>query len=170
MAFHEKDRGEEPEKRGGDVHGERHRGRHARGGHAKLEVNEYNAKGSPEMKEAADEKDEFSHGGRKKRKAGGMAPGLAAPMRGDKGMRGRAAGGKAVAEKLATGGAAPPKSAPPKLRRGGHAEEEREEEEREHHARGGRTGSSPWSSGKALSAPERAKSGNNENAKPGEES
>jgi hypothetical protein len=160
----EKDMGEEPEKSGGDVHhGGRHRGRHARGGHAKLNVQEYNAKGSHEMEEATDEKDEFAHGGRKKRKAGGMAPGLAAPMRGDKGTRGRAAGGKAQAEKLATGGAAL-KPAAPKLADGGAAEG------REPLARGGRTGNSPWSSGKNLSAPERGKSGNNENAKPGDES
>ncbi len=139
-----KNEGDEPM-----AHGGRHRGKHARGGHAKEKVNLYNAQGSPEAKEAEDEKDEFSKGGRKKRTAGGVAPGVAAAPRGDKGMRGRAAGGKAQA-----------------LKRGGKAEEEEEkEEEREHHARGGRAGNSPWSSGKQLTAPERAKSGNNEGVK-----
>jgi hypothetical protein len=151
-----RDTGEEPMKGGG-----RHRGRHARGGHAKEHVNEYNAKGSPEVHEAEDKDDEFSHGGRKKRAAGGIAAGVVAPARGDKSARGRAAGGKTPSPpKLADGGK------PAKLRRGGHAEEEREErkEEREHHAGGGRAGrgNSPWSSGSKLSAPERDKSGNKE--------
>jgi len=60
--------------------------------------NVYNAKGSPEMSEAEDEKADFKKGGKaKKHKHGGHAEGKMAKERGDKKPRGhkRAAGGRA---------------------------------------------------------------------------
>ena len=61
----------------------------------KEKVNVYNAKGSPEEKEAEDEKDEFKRGGAKKRAAGGRADGERPMDRLDHAPRGRhAAGGQ----------------------------------------------------------------------------
>jgi len=55
----------------------------------------YNAKGSHEVSEAEDESPDFKKGGRAKRKAGGLAEGGKAMMRGDKKSRHhRAMGGK----------------------------------------------------------------------------
>lgn len=53
----------------------------------KSKMNEYNAKGSPEEKEAMDEKDSFKRGG-KKRKEGGSVHGSKSSMRLDKKARG----------------------------------------------------------------------------------
>lgn len=83
--------GTETEKDGGKTH--HRRGRHARGGKAK-DVNEYNAQGSPEVKEAEDEAEDFNKGGKAKRKDGGHAEGEAAHMRADRMPRGRKAGGR----------------------------------------------------------------------------
>lgn len=86
------------EKAGGHVR----RGRHARGGRAQS-VNMYNAKGSPEEKEAEDEAEDFHKGGKAKRKHGGHAEGEAAMHRADRMPRGkRAVGGATPA--LAKGG------------------------------------------------------------------
>lgn len=144
----------EAESKGGHVR----RGRHARGGKAK-EVNEYNAQGSPEVKEAEDEAEDFGKGGhtkRHKRAHGGHAEGEAAMHRADRMPRGRHAVGGAT-QALAKGGRAERER-----------EHEREEHEREHDRRGGRTeheherekrarggramgGHSPYSSGRHLS-------------------
>lgn len=71
------------------------RPRRARGGKSSP-VNEYNAQGSPEMREAEDEKEEFKRGGRKVRKAGGIAVGERTMDRADKAPRGRHAKGGTV--------------------------------------------------------------------------
>lgn len=85
--------GHPDDKKGGHVR----RPRRARGGKSEPEVNEYNAKGSPEMKEVEDESEDFKRGGHKKRKAGGEAMGEHERHRADKTPRGRherrAAGG-----------------------------------------------------------------------------
>lgn len=60
-------------------------------------INEYNAQGSPEVKEAKDQKEGFKHGGMKKKKHGGHADGKAPHHRLDKHKR----GGKT---KMAAGG------------------------------------------------------------------
>lgn len=121
------------------------RGRHARGGGTK--VQEYNAQGSREAEEADDEKDEFSHGGktRKKRavggvtlKDGGHAMGHEPHHRPDRASRSKRAAGGALA--LKEGG------------RAGHHHEHEHEHDAEHehhhygegdmhihHKRGGRT-------------------------------
>jgi hypothetical protein len=164
MAEMEGDHPEEREKRadGGMVR----RGRRARGGKSGEHVQEYNAQGSEAVKAADDEEDGFHKGGRAKRKEGGHTEGHEARRRHDREHRGRHAAGGATA--------AP---APTALKRGGHAmeerEEEREEEKREHDAAGGRTrraaggsvpaprrlargggsGHTPFSSGRALSPP-----------------
>lgn len=93
--------GTETEKRGGMTH--HRRGRHARGGKAE-KVNVYNAAGSPEVREAEDEEEDFKHGGKAKRKHGGHAEGEMAMHRADRMPRGRRAAGGAVA--LAKGGRA----------------------------------------------------------------
>ncbi len=79
------------EERGGKIR----RPRRAKGGKTHP-VNEYNAKGSPEMKEAEDEREEFKKGGHEKRKAGGHAMGEHAEHRADKEPRGRRAKGGAT--------------------------------------------------------------------------
>ena len=139
----------EAEKHGGHVR----RGRHARGGKAQS-VNMYNAKGSPEEKEAEDEAEDFHKGGKAKRKHGGHAEGEAAMHRADRAPRGR--------HKRAEGGRAE------REREEERKEHERKEHEREHDRRGGRTeheherekrarggramgGHSPYSSGRHLS-------------------
>jgi hypothetical protein len=76
------------------------RGGHARGGKSESDgepekegkVQEYNAQGSNEMKEAKDETPEFRKGGRPKRKSGGHAEGKMEERRMDRRPR-RAAGG-----------------------------------------------------------------------------
>ena len=58
-------------------------------------ANIYNAKGSPEVSEAEDEKPGFKKGGKAKRKDGGKVDGHMAAMRADKKPRHhRAAGGR----------------------------------------------------------------------------
>jgi hypothetical protein len=175
----EEEPNEEVEKRGG-------RAGHARGGRTE-HVNEYNAEGSPTMKEAKDEEPDFARGGKTRRRhaRGGAVQGAMADMRADRPRRGL--GGVVPAQTLARGG----------LARGGRHEEEREEhkrggavsakgfargglarggrheeEEREEHkrggavsgksetpglARGGRAAHSPYSSGRHLNPPEDAK-------------
>jgi hypothetical protein len=74
---------------GGAHHAGHRRPRRAKGGATK--VHEYNAVGSPTMKEAASEEEDFKKGGAKhmKRRAGGMAEGHMAEPRADKMPRGR---------------------------------------------------------------------------------
>lgn len=74
------------DKRGGGVR----RPRRAKGGKAGTKVNEYNAKGSPEMRDVEDETDGFAKGGHAKRKDGGMAHGEHGMERADRAPRGRA--------------------------------------------------------------------------------
>jgi hypothetical protein len=90
-------------KKGGAMRHGRHE-RRARGGAAKDEkkINEYNAQGSPEVREADDEEPGFKKGGarHKERKAGGEARGERGMKRHDMAKRGRGhemrkAGGRA---------------------------------------------------------------------------
>ena len=142
------------------MHGMEHEGRgmthrrakHKEGGAAKEEhdpkPNVYNAKGSPEVKEAEDEEEDFGKGGKvkkEKRAHGGKAEGEHAMERADRMPRGkRAHGGKAHETKAEE-----------------RREEDRKEHKREHDADGGRTGlkrggrassgHSPYSSGRHTS-------------------
>jgi hypothetical protein len=84
------------------------RPRRARGGHAKPhsehEVHWYNAEGSPTEESVAKGSDGFGRGGRRRRRAGGMAGGAASVARADKPRRGK--GGSAPGHtNLARGGA-----------------------------------------------------------------
>ncbi len=119
------------DKAGGHVR----RHRRARGGKSESPVHVYNAEGSPEIKEVEDEREDFSHGGRK-RKHGGHAEGEHMPHRADKTPRGRRKHGGEARE---------------------HEEHERRRhggEAREHERHRRAAGGSVWSSGKAMSMKE----------------
>ena len=83
---HEREEMDHPDdKHGGHVR----RHRRARGGKSEPAIHEYNAVGSPEMKEVEDKEEDFKRGGRKHKKHGGEAHGEHMRARADKTPRGR---------------------------------------------------------------------------------
>lgn len=89
----------ENNKSGGSVR----RPRRAAGGKTS-KVNVYNAAGSPTVREAEDESEDFKRGGHAKKMDGGMVMGDASKARGDKMPRGRlASGGRAGGSPFSSG-------------------------------------------------------------------
>lgn len=165
-----------PHMRRGGEHGRHEHHRRAKGG--KAPVQEYNAQGSNEAREAEDEDPDFKRGGKaRKRKAGGHAEGEHSKHRSDRAPRGRAEHEKRKAGgRMHEGHGAHHHEHEHEAEHDGdhghahhgahghvaahhgdgdihmHMHKKRGGEAREHEkrARGGRTGHSPYSSGRML--------------------
>ena len=149
--------GPEDEKHGGHVR----RPRRARGGRTSP-VQVYNAQGSKAVQSAEDESEDFMHGGRAKRKPGGVAGGHEARARGDRAHRGRHAKGGAVHHEHEHHGDGA--AVHHHHHAEGHAVHHHGDGDihmhrrhggatREHHAKGGRAGGSPLSTGRNIKPP-----------------